>query len=193
MTLPGFLTAHGSALILPLAVIEGPIVAIVAGFLAGRGIFAWYVAVPLLVAGDLIGDLIYYAIGRTGASPLGRLRARLGMPRGRGTLTDELRRGLEQDATRMLLIGKWTHSIGFVVLIGSGAVRVPVPQFLLVNLAAAVPKIALLFGLGYFAGDNYPFFTRHAIAVILVLCAAGIAAMLFVLRRGRHARAGGPR
>jgi membrane protein DedA with SNARE-associated domain len=188
VTLPGFLIAHGSALILPLSVIEGPIVAVAAGFLSGRGTVAWYVAVALLVAGDLIGDLIYYAIGRTGASPLGWFGARLGL---RGKVTDELRRGLEQDPTRMLLIGKWTHSIGFVVLIGSGVVRVPVPRFLLVNLVAAVPKIAFLFGLGYFAGDNYPFFTRHVIPVTIVLSAAGVGAILLVLRRGAQPRQAG--
>jgi len=180
VTLPGFLIAHGSALILPLAVIEGPIVAVVTGFLSGRGYFAWYVAVAALVAGDLIGDMIYYVIGRTGARPLGRLGARLGL---HGKITDALRRGLEQDATRMLLIAKWTHAIGFMVLIGGGAVRLPVPRFLLVNLLGTVPKIAVLFGLGYFAGDNYPFFTRHVFAVGAAACVAGIAATWCVLRQ----------
>ena len=51
----------------------------------------------------------------------------------------------------MLVIGKWTHTIGCVVLIGSGMLRLPLPRFILINLLATVPKSAVLFGIGYFA------------------------------------------
>ncbi len=183
MTLANFLSAHGSALILPLAVFEGPIVTIVTGFLAAQGFFPVALALFLLLGGDLIGDALYYYAGRGGAGPLALLARRAGL---RGGVPERVRTGLVNNATRMLLIGKWTHSVGFIVLIGSGMVRVPIGQFLLVNLLAATPKIALLFALGYFAGDHYPFFARHALAVTLVLCAVGIAAMAVVLRHGLH-------
>jgi len=37
MTLDGFLIAYGSALILPAAVIEGPVVSIISGVLSAQG------------------------------------------------------------------------------------------------------------------------------------------------------------
>ncbi len=92
MTLGDFLIAHGGALILPLAVIEGPVVSIVTGFLAAQGCFSWYWALILLVCGDLIGDIIYYAIGRTGISAAWfHWPARVGV---RGALTPALQREL---------------------------------------------------------------------------------------------------
>ncbi len=181
MTLDGFLIAHGSALILPLAVIEGPFVSVVTGFLSAQGYFAWAPAVLLLVCGDLIGDVIYYWIGRSSGSPLSGLGQRLGMRR---VVTPELQRGLTQNAAKMLFIGKWTHSIGCLVLIGAGMLRVPLPRFLLINLAATVPKSALLFSVGYFAGDHYSrLFEQHTLLAMVLLCAVGVAAMVLVLRR----------
>ena len=61
-----FLAAHGSMLILPVAIVEGPVVAVIAGALSAAGILDWPWALLMLVLGDLIGDCIYYAIGRYG-------------------------------------------------------------------------------------------------------------------------------
>jgi membrane protein DedA with SNARE-associated domain len=185
----GVLAAYGSVLILPLSVIEGPVVSAATGFMSAQGYVRWYTAIGLLVAGDLIGDLMYYAIGYTGAGPLGWLGRRLGL---HGTVSPELRRGLVENSAKMLLIGKWTHSIGFVVLIGSGMLRLPLPRFLIVNLIAAVPKIAVLFGCGYFAGDHYPFLERHYMITLLLLAALGGTATAFVLRQAGHAMAPRP-
>jgi membrane-associated protein len=181
-----FLIAHGSALILPLSVIEGPIVTVIAGFLAARDYFAWYWAVCLLICGDVIGDALYYCLGRFAATPLARISGRFGL---RCSPNAELRRDLVQNAGKMLLIGKWTHSVGFLVLTGSGMLHVPLVKFLLVNLAASIPKTALLFGLGYFAGRDYLFFERHAVVTAVLLCILGLGGILLVIRRAGLIRA----
>lgn len=189
MTLDGFLIAHGSALILPLAVIEGPVVTILTGFLSAQGYFDWYWALCLLVCGDLIGDVIYYWVGRTGGSPLAGLGRWLGV---RGMVTPELQHSLTHHAAKMLFIGKWTHSIGCLVLIGSGMLRLPVARFILVNLLATVPKSAVLFGFGYFTGGYYKLFERHFVLGTIVLGAVGVAASVLILRRADGILADGP-
>jgi membrane protein DedA with SNARE-associated domain len=187
VTIESFLIEHGTALILPLSVVEGPIVSIVAGFLSAQRYFDWYVALGLLVCGDLIGDLIYYWVGRNASAPLGVIGRwfRLG-----STPSPELRDKLANNATKMLFIGKWTHSIGFLVLIGSGMLRLPLARFLLINLLATLPKSALLFGLGFFAAGYLPLFERHALLTTFVLCAVGGSAILIVVRRAGLIRAG---
>ncbi len=181
MTLAGFLIAYRGALILPLAVIEGPVVSVVTGFLSGRGYFDWYWVLCLLICGDLIGDLIYYWIGRRGGMPLARLGRYFGV---HGTVSPELQRDLRQHAGKMLVIGKWTHSIGCLVLMGSGMLRLPLPRFLLVNLLATIPKSAVLLAVGYFLGENYPLLARHFILATMLLCAVGMGAAAAVLWRG---------
>ena len=180
MTLDGFLIAYGSALVLPLAVIEGPVVSIVAGFLSAQGYFRWFWVLCLLVCGDVIGDVVYYWIGRTGSIRLAGIGRRLGL---RGGLPAALQRDLARNAVKMLFIGKWTHSIGGLVLVGSGMLRVPILRFILVNLVATVPKSAVLFGFGYFAAGYYPSFERHFMLTTIVLCAAGVASIGFLLLR----------
>ncbi len=170
MTVSGFLIAHGSALILPLSIIEGPVVSVVTGLLSADGYFAWYWALPLLICGDLLGDLLYYGAGRLGRG----MRRRVSPP---------LRLALAGNATRILLIGKWTHSLGCLVLIGSGVMRVPLARFVLVNLVATVPKSGLLFGVGYFIGDQLPLLESHSVAVAAGLGVAGLATMATILLR----------
>lgn len=188
MTLDGILVAHGSALILPLSVIEGPVVTIVTGCLAAQGYVAWYWALCLLVCGDLIGDLIYYWIGRTGRAPVAGLARRLGVGRG---VPAEVQAGLTHNATKMLCIGKWTHAIGCCVLIGSGMLRLPLPRFMLINLLATIPKSAALFCVGYYAGNCYKLFEQHYALGTVVLCGIGALAILLVLKRADCSWAGG--
>jgi membrane protein DedA with SNARE-associated domain len=188
MTLDASLVAYGSALILPLAVIEGPLVSIATGFLAAAGYFDWLWALCLLICGDVIGDLLYYWIGRTGKTPLVGLLRWFGV---RSTMTPDMQRHLTENSTKMLLIGKWTQSIGVVVLIGSGMLRVPVGRFFLVNLLASVPKSLVLFGLGYFAGHHYQELAQHAGLTAIVLGLLGIAGIALVLRRADISHIGG--
>jgi membrane protein DedA with SNARE-associated domain len=187
VSIGGFLIAHGSALILPLSVLEGPVVSIVTGFLAAQGCFDWYWALFLLICGDLAGDVVYYWIGRTGRTPLAFLRRRTGL---RAAVTPAIQQRLLHNATRMLLIGKWTHSIGCLVLVGSGMLGLPLRRFILVNLLATIPKSALLMGMGYFAGDRYPFLERHYLLGTALACAIGLAAAALALRRTGVAWAG---
>jgi membrane-associated protein len=181
VTIETFLIEHGGALILPLAVVEGPIVAVVTGFLAARGLFDWYWALCLLVGGDLIGDLIHYWIGSSGGPRLTRVSRYFGIRR---DITPELKRELKQNAGKMWVVGKWTHSIGWLVLVGSGMLRLPLQRFIIVNFLATVPKCALLLGSGYFAGDNYPFVEDHFAVMTIVLCIIGVTAVAAILRRG---------
>jgi membrane protein DedA with SNARE-associated domain len=186
VTIESFLIAHGSTLILPLAVIEGPLVTAISGFLSARGYFDWYWALCLLVAGDVIGDLIYYWIGRSAGGPLARFGSRFGL---RCLPSPELQHDLRHNASKMLVIGKWTHTLGFFVLTGSGMLRVPLARFFLVNLIASIPKTLVLFGVGYFAGHDYRFFERHAVLAALLLCVLGGSAMLLIIRRAGIIRA----
>jgi membrane protein DedA with SNARE-associated domain len=179
MTLGDLLIAHGSVFILPLAVIEGPVVTVLVGFLSEQGYLDWYWALSLVVCGDVIGDIVYYWVGRTGGTRLVRLGHWLGMRR---IVSPELQHKLIRNTTKMLLIGKWTHSIGGLVLIGSGMLRLPLLRFVLVNLLATLPKSAALFGFGYFAGNTSPLFERHAVLGTLLLCGMGVAAVMLVLR-----------
>jgi membrane-associated protein len=135
----------------------------------------------------VIGDVMYYWVGRNGVTRLAGLGRWFGV---NAAVPQGLQRDLRDNATRMLLVGKWTHSVGFAVLVGSGMLRLPLARFILVNLLASVPKSGVLLGLGYFAGDHLAFFESHLVSVAIVLCAVGVAAIGLILRRADAMRAG---
>lgn len=180
--LAAFVAGYGLALLWPLAVIEGPIVSVVAGVLCSQGLLAWYWVYPLLVLGDLCGDLLYYAAGRLSHSWLHRVGPRFGLPVARG----EAMAGRVRDHDlRMLLIGKWTHAVGAFVLVAAGAARIGLSRFVVINLLATLPKSALLLGVGYYAGANFTDWLNHYGAFAFALPVLGIAAIVLVLRGTR--------
>ena len=64
----------------PLAVVEGPILAIIAGFLCMEGILNPFIVYPIIILGDIIGDSLVYALGRWGKScSTGRWRRLMGL------------------------------------------------------------------------------------------------------------------
>ena len=162
-----FLAKYGLLLLLPLAVVEGPLISVLAGALAANGVIAWYGALPLLILGDLIGDLLYYAIGRLSDSRLHHFAVRLGIPVHRA---EAFTARVAARSTYMLLIGKWTHAIGALVLIAAGAARVGLARFMVVNLLATVPKSALLFFAGSYAGAHLAVpMSRFGLGTVILL------------------------
>ena len=60
--------SHAYFFLIPLAILEGPLLAIVCGIAAGLGALNPFVAYGILIGGDLGPDLMYYSIGRWGAT-----------------------------------------------------------------------------------------------------------------------------
>jgi membrane protein DedA with SNARE-associated domain len=60
------LQAGGYVVMFGLMVIEGPIITLMASFLASIGLFSFPLVLLLGWMGDITGDLMYFAIGRFG-------------------------------------------------------------------------------------------------------------------------------
>lgn len=147
-TITHMVATYGAWLLLPLSILEGPIVTVVASALAQAGVLQVKVIFPVLVAGDLIGDVVFYWLGRGGARVLpAGWRRRLGLGDAR---LDQLSAHFGQDGARTLVIGKLTHSMGAVVLMAAGAARMPLGLFVFWNLVATLPKTAFFMALGWF-------------------------------------------
>lgn len=171
---------YGYLAVFVLSLVEGPLVTLFAAALVAQGLLQLWPVCGIVLAGDMAGDLAYYAAGRWVISPLahrGRHRA--------GTVAskvERLRRHLHERVGRVLLFGKLTHSAGFVILLASGAARVRLGAYLFYNLLGALPKAALLMAVGYYFGRFYtalggPFKAVSVIVFVMVL------AVLFVSAR----------
>jgi membrane-associated protein len=147
------LQANGLLLLFPLAVIEGPIVTVIAGWLARLGYLPLGWGVLILVVADLVGDSLLYRLGRAGPNVLPqKLRQVLGVTDARIALMAE---HFSQRGGRTLIAAKLTHSFGFVVLVAAGASRMSFPVFLFFNLVGTIPKTLFFLLIGYAVGEAH--------------------------------------
>jgi membrane-associated protein len=158
-------------ILFPIMVAEGPIITIIAGFLVSLGDLEGLATYAVLVAGDVTGDSIYYAIGRwSKGTVFGRWGRFLG-------LTESRMKGLEtyfyQHNAKTLIIGKWSHAVGALVLAAAGLARVRYAQFLAINFFATLPKTLLLLLIGFYFGRSYKRIATYldytAIAMIVLV------------------------
>lgn len=176
--------AYGLWVFVPLAVIEGPIVTVIAGYFSRIGLLDPVAVLVAAVAADLGGDAIYYALGRWGKdriSPRWRHRLRLDDAR-----LDWLRDQFVQRGGRILVTGKLTHSAGMFVLLAAGLARMPFGAFLGWNLLATLPKSGGFFALGYVMGQAYTsidHYLARGAAILLGLMLTGAAAFWYWRRR----------
>jgi membrane-associated protein len=144
------LSGHGIAFLVPLAILEGPIVTILAAWLASLGLLDLRQVIVVVIIADLIGDAMLYLLGRFGLELLpARARQRMGLSRRRLV---RMMRLFQDKGAKILVMGKLTHAAGFAVLIAAGAARMPFTTFLATNFAATLPKSLALVALGYLFG-----------------------------------------
>ena len=147
------LNNYGIAILAPLAIIEGPIVTVIAAWLASLGLLnLWEVLICVILA-DLVGDSLMYLAGRFGLDWI-PARWRIGLRLNRRRLL-RLAQMFQTNGAKILIIGKLTHAAGFAVLLAAGAARMPFLTFLTANFVATVPKCLALAAIGYFAGAAY--------------------------------------
>lgn len=158
--------------IFALSLLEGPLITVFAAALAAQGLLRLDIVYGVVLAGDMAGDLAYYVAGRWLLAPLARSR---GAQRHRlAGRVAALRERLHSHCGRILLVGKLTHSAGFVILLAAGAARVRLLPYLFYNLLGTLPKAALLMVVGYYYGRLYtglslPLKILSALVFVLVL------------------------
>lgn len=146
------LQQYGYILLFPIAVIEGPIVGVLAGFLAAAGYMNAWIAFWVLVAGDMLGDILYYALGRWGGRALvTRYGAYVGITTDR---MEELEAYQHSRSMKVLLLVGKTQPTGSIILVAAGIARMPFWDFCWYNLVGTIPKVGILEAAGYFFGDS---------------------------------------
>ena len=147
------LATYAYATLFPLSVVEGPIVTVLGGYLASQGYVNVFLVYTIVVAGDITGDLAWYAAGRWSRMGIG---ARWG--KYIGVTPDRLQRiekHFERHSGKTLLLGKLAQGLGPLALLGAGATRMRPGRFLAFNLLATLPKSLVLLLVGYFFGKAY--------------------------------------
>jgi membrane protein DedA with SNARE-associated domain len=159
--------SHGLWLLVPFAIIEGPIVTVIAAYLARLGYMDLAGVYVVCVLGDLIGDALFYGLGRYGPRILSdHWQTRLGMTQARKLALGD---HFAEKGGRTLLFGKWTHTAGMPIMVASGMGHMNFTAYMGFNLVGTLPKTLLFVTLGYYIGHAYAMIDTYIYRVSLLL------------------------
>jgi membrane protein DedA with SNARE-associated domain len=138
-------------IIIPLSMLEGPMVAVATGTLSSLGYFNPYLAYWLFVVKDVVVDGAYYYLGRVARDRpfCARLLAQM---RVTGSEIERVRSLWETHGWRTMFVGKLAWGLSPLFLAGAGIVAVPVGRFFRYAAGVALLQYVVLLLLGYYFG-----------------------------------------
>lgn len=185
-TITTLIAKYGIAVLFPLTIIGGPIVVVAAAYMARLSLLDLKAVIICVIAADILGDCLYYGLGRTSLSWLPvRFRNRIGAsPAGIAQMSQSFRK----HGTRLLVISKLTQVAGFAVLLAAGAANMPFGRFMVINLLATIPKSLALVAIGYYFGGAHELIGRwFSVWSVFALGILGLILAAFVYRMRKAA------
>lgn len=141
-------------ILLPLSLIEGPIVAFVAGTLASLGYFNPFALAAFFFVRDIAVDGACYALGYFGgqSSAAKRILRWLGVT---DDHLDEVRTLWNKHPGKTMFFSKLSYGVAAGFIVVAGMVEMPLKKFLMYGAIIAVAHYCTLLVVGYFFGVTF--------------------------------------
>jgi membrane protein DedA with SNARE-associated domain len=134
---------------------EGPIVSMICGAILALGFLSFWPVYIVLILGDLVGDAMWYSIGRKfGEKFIGRFGKYF-------NITDnhiiKIKNIFQKYKNYLLFFSKITNGLGFSagILFTAGMSKIPFWRFIGVNAIGQLVWSGILIATGFFFGDLY--------------------------------------
>lgn len=145
--------AHGYVIMFLAMCAEGPTVTAAATFASTFGYFNPIIVFILSMLGDIIPDMIYYAIGYYGRIPMvKRFSKRFGLTESK---IEHLEQTIEKHGGKTVTVLKLTPVLATPGLMLVGAMRMAVGRFLFFVVLVTLQKTLVFMAIGYFFGLSY--------------------------------------
>ena len=143
---------YGYLVIFPFAVIEGPILTVIGGFLVSLGLLNPFGIYAVVLAGDVVGDGLCYLLGRFGHPLMHRWGHRIGLTKER---LDDAKTFFRENHHRAVMASKLIHGIGWTGLVAAGSLHVPYFRFARICFYISAVQALILLFIGIFFGHAY--------------------------------------
>ncbi len=148
-----WLTRYKYFVIFPLAIVEGPILTVLTGFLSSLGTFNPFVAYGIILIGDVTGDALLYGIGRYSHKKFSARILKL------LKISEERMEFFKQQFARhpkkILLSSKFLYGAGAIGLVTAGFTRFSFKRYVLYNALGSMFQVLVLILIGYYFGQAY--------------------------------------
>ena len=151
-TILALLSSYKYVILFPLAVFEGPVTTLTAGFLSHIGIFNIFLAYFIIVCGDIVGDATFYLLGRSGSNIINKYGYKIGITEDK---IIKSRNYFNDNRKKALVFSKILHGVGFTGLIIAGSLKIPYRKFFPVCFSVTLIQTFILITVGSFLGRAY--------------------------------------
>jgi|SRR3989344_2758234 len=154
-------------ILIPLSIIEGPIVTVIAGFLVTLKFFNLFLIYIIMVAGDVVGDGIAYSFGYFGKRFLHYFK-----------ITDEklekAKKYFNENHRKAIFASKVVYGLGTTGLITAGILHVPYKKYFKTCVLISAVQSLILIMIGVLFGHAYVVIEKYlnyyaAIGSVIVL------------------------
>jgi membrane protein DedA with SNARE-associated domain len=145
-----FLYHYGYWVMLPLMIIEGPIVTVIAAMLASLGAFNVYLVLFFSILGDLVGDVLLYSLGyRFGMGFVRRVGKYIGITE---KLVLQMGEYFEKYGGKTIFAVKSTTGLCWATFTAAGIAKMDFRKFVKNSFYGGVVWSGFLVAMGYFYG-----------------------------------------
>jgi len=173
---------HGYILMFLLMLIEGPVVTAAGAFAAALGYFNIWLVLILSVLGNLLPDVIYYALGFWGRRGfVDKYGHYLKITPERVSKLEEL---YHKNIGKTLIIVKLAPVLATPGLIVAGVAKVPIKRFAVWSLIVTAPSSLFYLIVGYYFGAAYQKIIHYAdIGGYIIVAAVAVFILLSYLQK----------
>lgn len=171
-------------ILFPILIIEGPVVTILAAFLASPAGGQYLEIVPvffIVFFADITGDTLYYLIGKYAKNYfINRFPKRFSLDPVR---SNKIERYYKEHGVKTIMLGKISHGLGWPVMVGAGSAGMPYKTFITMNTLVSIPKSLILVAAGYYYGVHYDTLVQYIGKAGMILTTVTALIFLYIIYR----------
>ncbi len=134
--------------IVPLAIVEGPIVSLIVGFLASQSVLNIWVGLMVVFLGDFISDMVFYFIGRKGKAFV----LRFTWLKVSEAKIQAVENQYEHAPWKTMILAKASYGLGIPFMVSAGISKMSVQSFVWYMGILNAMRSAILVMTGYYFG-----------------------------------------
>lgn len=161
-------------ILIPLSILEGPIVSVIAGFLVALKVFNPVLVYVIMVLGDILGDGIFYYIGYSGK----------GLFKYFNVSEEKIEKAkiyFHKNHHKAIAGSKIIWGIGTAGLIAAGALHTPYKRYFKTCALYSIAQSLIMMLLGVFFGQSYLIVGKYLNYYAAGASILALAVLLFVI------------
>lgn len=140
-------------ILFPIALIEGPMASVAAGFLAHQGYLNLAISYTIFILGDVLPDGLYYYSGKYGHKSKLFQKHR--------SKVEQFKYIWDRHGILAIVISKFAYGISPPLLMSAGLANISPRKFFSLSLSISFFQFAVFMTLGYYFGNSYSVIQKY--------------------------------